>query len=201
MITPTDEMVRVEDRGTFPGFLSRSEIEKTNVLRNIQFFSELKEKDLHQVAGIAMQITVAKGGEIFSEGDPAENLFILNSGRVEVFKLNADGKKQLMRTVMPGEMFAEAAMFSGHTYPAFADAVKQSEVLTIAKNDLLDLLQTNPQLSLNMLGALSKLLRKLTKKIEDYTLKCVSARVASFLLDHSAKVERDTFTLNMKMGE
>ncbi|MFQ6092832.1 MAG: Crp/Fnr family transcriptional regulator [bacterium] len=174
---------------------------KKDGLKKSLLFSELSEGDLSEVANITTARRFARGEAIFSEGDPADELFILSSGRIEIFKLSADGKRQILRTVVSGEMFAEAAMFSGKTYPAYADALTECEILCIAKGDLLNLLHTNPQLSLKMLGALSSLLRELTTLIEDLSLREVSARLAKFLLDCSVKADRDFFQLEMKMME
>jgi CRP/FNR family transcriptional regulator len=161
----------------------------------------MTEQELTAVQKITHFRKVARGEEVFAEGDPAEALYILSSGRVEIFKLNADGKKQLLRAISPGDMFAEAVMFSGASYPAFADATMDSELLVITRRDLVQLLYTHPQLSLKMLGALAHLLMKFNKMIEDLTLKEVPARVASLLLDYSEQTGRKTFTLDMKMGE
>ena len=176
-------------------------IDKKEVLQNSMLFSGLEEKDLKRIAAIAVMKHYEKGQAIFSEGDKADTLFVLGSGRIEVFKLSADGKKQVLRIVLPGEIFAEAAVFAGKSYPAYADATIGSDILCIDQSRFLDLLQKNPQLSLSMLGALSNLLRGFTGMIEDLCLRDVSARVAKFILDRSMMTGRDFFRLEMKMGE
>lgn len=176
-------------------------MDKKVILKNSVLFSELSDKDLKEIADISRVRKFNKGEAIFSEGDPADTFFVLSSGRIEVFKLSAEGKKQILRIVLPGEVVAEAAMFSGKTYPAYADATIDCEILCITQREMLDLLQKNPQLSLRMLGALSNLLRGFTGMIEDLCLRDVPARVAKFMLDRSLKADRDFFQLEMKMGE
>ena len=172
-----------------------------DILKKSPLFSALAERDLNAVAKISTTKSYAKGEAIFNEGEPADRLFILNSGRIEVFKLSAEGKRQILRIVLPGEVFAEAAMFSGETYPAYADAASDCELLSIAQEEFLELLKRNPELSLRMLGALSKLLRGFTGMIEDLCLRDVPSRLAKFFLDRSIKVDRDFFQLDMKMGD
>jgi len=176
-------------------------MDKKEILKKSPLFAELSEEDLDEVARIAVAREFPRRKAIFSEGDLADKVFILGSGRIEVYKLSPQGKKQILRFVLPGELFAEAAMFAGKSYPAYADAATECEILSIAREDLLSLLQVNPQLSLRMLGALSNLLRGLTGMIEDLCLRDVSARLAKFLLDRSAKSGRDFFHLDMKMGD
>lgn len=176
-------------------------MEIKEILKKSPLFSELAADDLAVVADISTIKKYAKGEAVFSEGEPAAKLFILNSGRIEIFKLSAEGKKQIIRIVLPGEVFAEAAMFSGETYPAYADAATDCELLCIAQEEFLDLLKRNPELSLRLLGALSKLLRGFTGVIEDLCLRDVPSRLAKFLLDRSIKENRDFFQLDMKMGD
>ncbi|UCE17142.1 MAG: Crp/Fnr family transcriptional regulator [Gemmatimonadota bacterium] len=176
-------------------------MEIKDILKKSPLFSELNAGDLDAVAGISAKKRYAKGEAIFNEGEPADRLFILNSGRIEVFKLSTEGKRQILRIVLPGEVFAEAAMFSGETYPAYADAATDTELLCIAQKEFLYLLEKKPELSLRMLGALSKLLRGFTGMIEDLCLRDVPSRLAKFLLDRSVKEDRDFFHLDMKMGD
>jgi CRP-like cAMP-binding protein len=186
---------------TSTGKEKNEDMEKKDILKNSILFAELQEKDLDAIADIAVIRVYEKGQAVFSEGDQADTLFVLGSGRVEVFKLSSDGKKQVLRIVLPGEIFAEAAVFSGGSYPAYADATTHSEMLCITQSEFLKLLQTNPQLSMSMLGALANLLRGFTGMIEDLCLRDVSARVAKFILDRSMKTGKDFFQLEMKMGE
>lgn len=176
-------------------------MDKADILHSSVLFSGLQEKDLKRISGIASIRVFEKGQAIFSEGDGADTLFVLGNGRIEVYKLSPEGKKQVLRVVLPGEIFAEAAVFSGKSYPAYADATTDSEILCIAREEFLSLLQSNPQLSLSLLGALADLLRGFTGMIEDLCLRDVSARVAKFILDRSMKTGRDFFRLEMKMGE
>jgi CRP/FNR family transcriptional regulator len=176
-------------------------MDKRTILRNSLLFSGMNERDLAEIAGITGLKRFEKGETILNEGDPADTLYILGSGRIEVFKLSPEGKKQTLRIVLPGEAFAEVAMFSEGVYPAYADALSECEIVCVAKIELIRLLKTNPELSLRMINSLANLLRGFTGMVEDLCLKDVSARVAKFLLDRSITTGSDFFHLEMKMGE
>ncbi len=93
-----------------------------------------------------------------------------------------------MRIVGPGETIAEAAIFSGKTYPASAEALEDSRLYYLNKSDFLYLIQESPQLALNMMTGLSLLLRQLAQQVDDLSLKEVSARLARFLIEEALKV-------------
>lgn len=176
-------------------------MDKKTILRNSLLFSGMSERDLGDIAGIAVLKKAEKNETILNEGDPAESLYILGSGRVEVFKLSSEGKKQTLRIILPGEAFAEVAMFSEDVYPAYADALSNCEMLAIPKREFIRLLKENSELSLRMISSLASLLKGFTGMVEDLCLRDVSARLAKFFLDRSTVEERDFFLLEMKMGE
>ncbi len=176
-------------------------MDKKTILRNSLLFSGMNERDLADIAGIAILKKAEKNETILNEGDPAENLYLIGTGRVEIFKISPEGRKQTLRIVLPGEAFAEVAIFSEEVYPAYADALSDCEMLGIPKKELIRLLKANAELSLRMIASLANLLRGFTGMIEDLCLKDVSARLAKFLLDRSILEERDFFRLEMKMGE
>lgn len=170
-------------------------------MKDIPLFSGLDADELQSINGIAARRNYRKGELIFSEGDPAEGLFVVESGRVKIFKLSPEGKEHVLHIFGPGKMFAEAAMFSGKTYPAFAEALVGSKVVFIPKGDFLELIKESPALSLKMLATLSLRLRIFTDIIEDLSLKEVSARMAKYLLDLSVKSGDNTFQLDTKKSD
>lgn len=50
---------------------------------------------------------------IFSEGDPANGFYIVETGKVKIFKLSFDGKEQILHIYGPGNPFGEVPVFEG----------------------------------------------------------------------------------------
>jgi CRP/FNR family transcriptional regulator len=147
----------------------------------------LTGKDLEKVRAIAITKKYQKGEPIFSEGQKATGFFVNLSGQVKVYKLSADGREQILHIIGPGEAFAEAALFTGSAYPAFAEALNDARVLYFPKETFVSLIRDNPQLSLNMIGGLSAFLRRFVDLVEELSLKDVSARLSKYLLDVSVQ--------------
>jgi CRP/FNR family transcriptional regulator len=156
--------------------------DKVAALRRCALFSGLGEAELREVGGIARAFTVRKGETIFAEGEEAEGFFVIASGRVKIFKLAPDGREQILHLFSAGDIFAEAAVFDGGRYPAYAQTLAQSEILLIPKRDFQRLVETKPRLALNMIATLSRLLKQFAALVEELSLREVSARLANYLL-------------------
>src|SRR5436190_12099582 len=111
-----------------------------------------------------------------------KQVYAVQSGAVNVHRVNAAGKEQTIHIFRPGETFAEAALATEQGYPADARAVEPSQVLLIQKDGFLDLLRRQPELALRMLASMSSHLRVLVSQLEDLALKDVQTRLANWLL-------------------
>jgi len=170
-------------------------------LKECTLFSDLKNDELSSLAKILEQKKVSKNTHLFFEGDPAENLYILASGEVKLIKASASGKEQLIRIVYPSEIFAEAAMFAGINYPATSITTKDSIVFLLNKEKFLKLIKKHPNVSVRMMGTMSKLLIHLNKMVSELHLGSVQMRLAKYLLDLSKEKKSTKFELNIKKQE
>jgi CRP-like cAMP-binding protein len=155
------------------------------ILKQNPLFSGLDEKGLQKVGGIAILQAIKKGAVLFSQGDGAHGFYLVVRGKIKIYRLSPQGQEYVMRIVGPGETIAEAAVFSGISYPASAEALEDSRLYYLKKSDFLALIHESPQLALNMMTGLSLLLRQLAQQVEDLSLKEVSARLARFFLDEA----------------
>jgi CRP/FNR family transcriptional regulator len=151
-------------------------------LRSCQLFSGLPPTELSAIAEFCVLRNLAKGEFLFREGDPSEGFYVMQKGAINVHRVSAAGKEQIIHVFRPGESFAEAAMAVPTGYPANARAVESSSVVIVPKAPFLALLTTRPDLCLRMLGSMSQHLRVLVGLADDLTLKDVETRVVNWLL-------------------
>lgn len=151
-------------------------------LRCCQLFSGLSSEDLGVVAGFAVQQTLAKDEYLFHEGEPARGCYVMQSGAINVHRVSAVGKEQVIHVFRSGESLAEASLASPTGYPANARAVEPSSVIVLPKGPLLELIGRRPDLALRMLGSMSQHLRVLVGLVEDLTLKDVETRFLNWIL-------------------
>ncbi len=163
----------------------------TELLKRCPLFAGLKEEDLRRINAIANLKRVGKKEVLFSDGEEAKGFYIILSGKVKLYKISPEGKEQILHVVSAPDAFAEAALFLEGSYPAFAEALTDSQLLFFPKRDFIRLIEKNPQLSINMIVSLSHFLRRFASLIEELSLKEVSSRIAKYLIDLSLKSAKE----------
>jgi CRP/FNR family transcriptional regulator, dissimilatory nitrate respiration regulator len=153
-----------------------------NTLRSCRLFSGLPDLDLRSLAGITVTKSLEKGEYLFHEGDASEGFYIVQRGAINVHRVNAAGKEQVIHIFRTGESFAEASVASAGGYPADARALEPSQVLLVQRSGFLALVARQPELALRILGSMSVHLRTLVGQLEDLTLKDVETRLANWLI-------------------
>ncbi len=153
-----------------------------NSLRSCQLFTGLPLADLEQIAAVTVLKSLEKGEYLFREGDPALGFYVVQRGAVNVHRVNAAGKEQIIHVFRTGDSFAEIALASPTGYPADARVLEPTQVLLVQKDGFLALLKRQPELALRMLGSMSSHLRVLVGQLEDLTLKDVETRLANWLV-------------------
>lgn len=153
-----------------------------NTLRSCQLFTGLPLTDLQQIAAVTVLKSLEKDQYLFHEGDAAMGFYVVQRGAVNVHRVNAAGKEQIIHIFRTGDSFAEVALASATGYPADARALEPTQVLLVQKDGVLALLKRQPELALRMLGSMSSHLRVLVGQLEDLTLKDVETRLANWLV-------------------
>jgi len=162
-----------------------------DLLKHCPLFAGLKEEDLKRIRAIALPKKAARKEILFTDGEEAKGFYVILSGRVKIYKVSPDGKEQILHVVSAPDPFAEAAVFLEGSYPAFAEALSDCQLLFFPKRDFIHLIERNPQLSINMIVTLSQYLKRFASLIEELSLKEVSSRIAKYLLDLSLKQSKE----------
>jgi CRP-like cAMP-binding protein len=153
-----------------------------NTLRACQLFMGLPAADISGIASFVIPKHLEKGEYLFHQSDPSEGLYIVQKGGINVHRVSAAGKEQVIHVFHPVESFAEATLATEGGYPADACATESSTVLLVPKKDFVDLLRKRPELALRMLGSMSQHLRVVVGLLDDLTLKDMETRLANWLL-------------------
>lgn len=153
-----------------------------NTLRSCQLFTGLPPQDLEKIAAVSVVKSLEKDDYLFHEGDPAQGFYVVQRGAINVHRVSAAGKEQVIHVFRTGDSFAEVALASERGYPADARAIEPSQVLLVQKSGILELLKRQPELALRMLASMSSHLRVLVGQLEDLTLKDVETRLANWLV-------------------
>jgi CRP/FNR family transcriptional regulator len=163
----------------------------TDLLKRCPLFAGLRDEELKRIRTIANLKRVVKREVLFSDGEEAKGFYVILSGKIKLYKISPEGKEQILHIVSAPDAFAEAALFLEGSYPAFAEALTESQLLFFPKRDFIQLIEKNPKLSINMIVSLSHFLRRFASLIEELSLKEVSSRMAKYLIDLSMRLSKE----------
>jgi CRP-like cAMP-binding protein len=160
------------------------------VLRKTPLFADLADNEMGYIADRAVSRRFSAGKMIFSEGDACPGLWVVESGKVKIFKSAASGREQVLTFEGPGGSIAELPVFDGGAYPASATAVADSTLLFVSKEDFRLLCLKSPEVALKVLRVVGKRLRSLVAIIEELSFSTVRHRLAALLLRLARDGER-----------
>ena len=176
-------------------------MDASNRLRNCFLCRQLDEAEITALTEIVVFRSLAKGEHLFWEGQTATGFFVLLAGSVRVYKVSPDGKEVTLHQIRPGQMFAEAAIFSEGGFPAHCMALADSEVAFFPKERFIRLVAESPQISLKMIAGLAGFVREFSQQVEDLSLREVPGRLARFLLEERERLGADCYDLDTTKAE
>jgi CRP/FNR family transcriptional regulator len=168
--------------------------ERIRLLSLVDIFEPLSEEEIEQLSG-QLPDRRLEGGEIFyGPQDRSERLFLLQKGKVRIFRTTPEGREFTLTVVESGTVFGEMALTGQQLEGAYAQAMEPSEVSTMAREDLERLVLEKPEVGLRIMQVLSERLRRQETRLEDANTKDVHARLAGIivLLVESEGVRTDT---------
>ncbi|ELR71999.1 transcriptional regulator, Crp/Fnr family [Fulvivirga imtechensis AK7] len=120
----------------------------------------------------ARQVSLKKNEILFLEGSSPLNYYQVAEGVIKMNNFSSDGQEFIQGMFKEGESFGEPPLFGNFPYPANADAVIDSVVWKLSKDNFIDLLKENFELHLKFCSILSKRLQfkaMIAKEISSYT--------------------------------
>src|ERR671933_2830530 len=156
------------------------------LLARVPLFADLTERDLTQLAQVAVPRTYEAGEAVFREGDSGDTCYVVREGSVRVTRRHSDGRVITLAELRAGAIFGELAMFGGETRSGSVEALEPTRALAILAGDLRRLLLEHPELAVRMLEGLADRLRAANERIARQSFQTVAGRVASALLSQVA---------------
>jgi CRP/FNR family cyclic AMP-dependent transcriptional regulator len=152
------------------------------LLKGNPLYRRLSDEDRRRLGEVSLVRSYSKGTTIFSEGDPSDFLYTVESGRVKVAKMLGGGKEVILEILGAGDPLGAVAAYESRPYPASAEALEDCTLILVRRGALFALLETCPSLVRGLLNGLSFRLLELTRRIAEVTGSRVEARLAQVML-------------------
>ena len=158
-------------------------------LRKVSVFQNATDEDLKLIAGHGIERSIEEGEFFFFQGDPADYLYVLISGRAKLMQTNPAGQQVNLRTINEWQMFgALGAVREGATYPATAQALENSTALALKSEYLHDLMETRPYLSFDLMKLMTGYIQEMQERYRELATEKVERRIARSLLRLAAQM-------------
>jgi len=161
----------------------------------VPFFNHLNHDEMLKIVDRSSHRHFKKGETIFGDGDPLDYLYIVHQGRVKIYQLFESGKEQLLRIVEPGEFIGELALFTEKMLDSYAEALEQTEICLIHRNDMQSLMHEYPTIAIKILEQFSNRLDQTEKLVGELSAKDVEARIAGYLLELASEANVNEIVL------
>ena len=155
------------------------------LLRGLPVLAEVDAAAVDRLAERCVTRSVGAGHLLFRAGDPCRGLYVVAEGRVRIFRVNKDGREQVLHVEVPGRPVAELPLFDGGAYPASAMTLEPSVLVFLPREVFEGLYRDNADVAHAIIRALGKRLRHLVQVAETLAFRDVAARLAMLLAGYA----------------
>lgn len=132
------------------------------------------------------------GEFLFQEADPADQVWVLLSGRVRLSQVTVDGQQVIMRYITPVEEFGLLAVLSQAEYLVSAQAIEDCMVMVWEKRVMRRLMQQIPGIAERALEVLVNRIKEFQDRLREMATERVERRIARALLRLASQTGRKT---------
>ena len=140
-------------------------INKGDFLSKVSIFSHMKESDIQRISEMAQIHLFHDGDLIIREGDHDRRLFVIVNGKAEVIKNLGEKHEKRVRTLGSYSYFGEMALIDDLVRSASVLARDETQVLSLAQQELHQEIKKYPAMAFELLKMLSQRIRVIEKTI------------------------------------
>lgn len=129
---------------------------------------------------IGEELRVSPGTRVVNQGDPPLHFYAIISGKLKVFRETHDGIRTDLTELGPGDYFGEVALVTGRARTASVEAVEESVLIEVGKEEFDSVLDQNPRLARKIIQTLATWLVDGDQRLEQETVHQVKLRQISW---------------------
>jgi CRP/FNR family cyclic AMP-dependent transcriptional regulator len=162
------------------------------ILERTRLFRGLPPATIDRISALSTRRSYGTGAIVFSQADPGDALYGVVRGKIRISASSPDGREMFLNIMEPGDTFGEIALLDGRHRTATASATSPSELIVIARDHFLYLLESEPKLVSHVVQLLCERIRWTSGLAEESALLSVPERLARRLLSLGKLHGRET---------
>ena len=167
------------------------------MLNQVEIFHGLNDGELQALESSSSTRSFPKNTVVIHENDPADSLFVIESGKVKVYCSDKNGKEFIMNTLGGGDYFGELALLDDDRRSASVRTMEKADFCIIYKQDFNQVLDLHPNIAKTLIRNITRRVRALTEKVKSLALQDVYGRVTK-VLNSLATERNDEFYVEEK---
>ncbi len=152
-------------------------------LSQIDWIEALPETERARLRAAAEVEDFAPGSIVFAPTPRPECVYLLESGRIRIFRRDPDGSETTFGYVLPGEVFGELPGFGDYPRESYAEAAEPSRVWRIPVPLFRELVAVHSQITVEITRQIGDRLKRIENRVENLVFRDARSRVAAMLLE------------------
>lgn len=158
-------------------------MEKVTLLVQVPLFASLTTEQLAEIADRLIIRNYQRGATIIHQDEPGSMLYIIVNGHVKITSVSSEGEELILALLTDNDFFGELSLLDGQPHSASATAMETTQVMTLNRDEFLEVIAKNPEIVNNILVVLSNRLRRTNTMFEDAVFLQLPARLSKRLLE------------------
>jgi len=152
-------------------------------LKHCELLTQLPAEAIRRLESGALMRTFAAGAPIYLPTDAANGVLFLASGRIRICSTSEEGKRAILAYVDPGELFGELSLFGEGRRDELAEAMDESRVVLLPRDEFLRALRGNADFALGVTKLIGLRRQRIERRLKSLLFRSVRQRLVDVLLE------------------
>jgi CRP/FNR family cyclic AMP-dependent transcriptional regulator len=159
--------------------------------RNVtEIFGRLAEQN--KEVGESMTVRSFNAGDVVARSEEmGRSLFLVASGRVQLYRRTREGRRFVIATLGPGSLFGEDSLLPEDGPDSYAVALEPGTVWAMPRKEAVEISSTNAMFGFGLMQAMGQRLIEAENRLERLAYSTISARLAALLLELAGEDSED----------
>jgi CRP-like cAMP-binding protein len=150
-------------------------------IKRSDIFSSMSHEEMERLAQLSTMCEFSKGSTVYLPDEPSEHVYLLKEGAIKISRLGVDGDEIILDIIAPGEIFGEMSLLGEDSRSTIAQAVDNSLICSIRKDDFFGFFTAHKDLAFKVLKLVGLKRIEIETRLEELAYCSVSERIASLL--------------------
>jgi len=152
--------------------------QSVDLLKEVLLFKCLSDAERAALTKTLEPVRHPAGSVIFNAGEPGDSLYVIGSGKAEVFVKNNTGEEVVLEVAGRGDFFGELSLLDSGPRSASVRVIEDVEAVCLSRERLAGFLETHPGAAMNLLAATGRRLRVSAEKLRHTATRNVNEEAA-----------------------